>query len=623
MCGIAVYYKNGGISRDELLQNLNSLKAVRHRGPDGEGAIVIDTKTGTVQIIRTDETPQGINMSVNVDQYKDFTADLFIGHRRLSIIDTSINGHQPMCFRGRYWITFNGEIYNYIEVKKELLSYGYQFTTSCDTEVILASYDKWKERCVERFNGMFSILIYDVKERNLFAVNDRYGVKPLYYFQDHKRIIYMSELKQAGMYNISLTINNVALSEFVRGGYLDYDRTTMFNEIYRFRPAHFVTQLLPMNGDMGNETSYYQMSLRQQRISVEDAKRQFSVLLDQAVRYRLRSDVPLGCSLSGGLDSTSISAIACNYQMHNQGPVLNTFSVIFPGLGGDESEFVKLAVNSMKVTPHYVNPINEFTPDDFERHIYHQDFPVQSTSYYSEWCLARKVRGCGITVLLNGQGADEILAGYHHHFYRYCRQLIMSGKIVKYLAQVKQYSALKEVSVNSIHKIVVNEIILALKLKSGLGKISKTLSSKWSNANSLSNILKLDFQEYMLPTYLRSDDRDFMAFSVETRHPFLDFNLVDFCFTLPDELKIHNGWQKWLLRYSMDVLPDKIRYRRDKKGYTTPEKEWIGKYANDFNKYREYLPDNIKKTSSNNDFRNYSLGAWYKVMQEKNEWRPK
>lgn len=614
MCGIAVYYNKNGITGKELRENLESLKLIRHRGPDGEGAVLINVITGETQILSTSETPPGVPSGISPDAYAENSAHLFIGHRRLSIIDTSIAGHQPMCYRNRYWITFNGEVYNYIEVKKELEALGYNFITHSDTEVILAAYDAWKEKAVPRFNGMFSFLIYDLKEKELFAVNDRYGVKPLYWYKTPEKLIFMSELKQMRSYSVDLTLNKQVFKVFLKSSYLDYDLSTAFNEVTRFSPSHFLS--LKFDADLPKETvaPYYELSFGKVKTSIREAKEKFNVLFNQAVNLRLRSDVPLGCSLSGGLDSSSILVRALkNLDTQENVPDFNTFSVIFPGLNGDESKFIYLLANQLKVRSHYVNALDEFSIDDLEKHIYHQDFPVQSTSYYAEWCLAKKVRESNVTVLLNGQGGDELLAGYHHHFYRYCRQLILSGKVLKYLSQVNKFASLKEMSVAHIHRIVLNNIKLTVKFRLGLENLGSSLSNKWAKADTLIELLKLDFKEYMLPTYLRSDDRDFMAHSVETRHPFLDFNLVDFCFSLPDDVKIRDGWQKWLLREAVSELPDEIRFRRDKNGYRTPQEIWLEKYHQEFSQYLEYIPEELKEFKSHDAFLNYALGAWFKI----------
>lgn len=345
---------------------------------------------------------------------------------------------------------------------------------------------------------------------------------------------------------------------------------------------------------------------------------QFQSLLTDAVKLRLRSDVPIGFASSGGLDSSSILYIA-NSLLRKTGLEKNvqTFSAIFPGLYGDESEFIRIVEKDLSVRTNYIFPLELFSIDDFEKHIYHQDIPVTSTSFYAEWCVARKVNQQGVKVLLIGQGGDELLAGYHHHFYRYCRQLILKGHLLAYLSQVRQYSILKDISASDVHLKVLNEVKLAAKFRLGLITLGNGLQEKWNKINTLTEVLKADLTETMLPAYLRSDDRDAMAFGIETRHPFLDYRLADFCFSLPDTYKIREGWQKWLLRQIDIGMPDAIRFRKDKKGYTTPQDIWLKLNRNAFEMYLNYLPEPYKNYKVRDRFLLYALGAWFKVNEKK------
>ena len=332
------------------------------------------------------------------------------------------------------------------------------------------------------------------------------------------------------------------------------------------------------------------------------------------MQLRLRSDVPLGFASSGGLDSSSILYLA-HHILLNQGAnyKVNTFSAIFPGQEGDESPFIKLIEKDIQPIVHYCNPMTNFSILDFEKQLYYQDFPVTTTSFYAEWSVARLVHETGVKVLLIGQGGDELLGGYHHHFYRYCRQLIMQGRILEYLSQIRAYANLKQIPINKLHHIIVNEVRLGIGLKFGLVNMSNQLEKHWNSANTLLNVLKIDLQETMLPAYLHADDRDSMAFGLETRHPFLDYRLVEYCMHMPDKFKIEKGWQKNILRDAMAEMPDAIRYRKDKKGYTTPEKEWLNHFKEDFNSYLAYLPEQWRVKKEKATFRHYALGAWFKV----------
>lgn len=592
-----------------------SLAAITHRGPDGEGVMQFSTKTGRSGVIVTPATPREINE--NSEKTEIHALDLLMGHRRLSIIDTSVNGHQPMRWQHLTAI-FNGEIYNYIEIRDELKKLNISFHTQSDTEVLLAAFATWGEHCLRKLNGMFSIIIYDEREKRLFVANDRFGVKPLYYYQKGDELCFISEIKQIYSYRKELSLDHWVINNFLGSAYIDTDERTMYKELKRFPKAHFA--YIPLH-DYKAEMSfipYYEIGVLGSKNP--DPPQAFNEYFNNAVKIRLRSDVPLGFASSGGLDSSSIlyraSTILNEKGAQNK---LNTFSAIFPGMDGDESRFIQFVEKDMQVNSNYCNPLEEFNMADFEKHIFYQDMPVYSTSNYAEWCVARLTSNTGVKVMLIGQGGDELLAGYHHHFYRYGRQLILQGKILKYLSLAKKYAELKEWPLNELHRKVINEVKLSLRFKTGLGNISNSVAKHWNEIDKLTELLKYDLSVTMLPAYLRSDDRDGMAFSIETRHPFLDYKLVDFCFNLADDMKINDGWQKWILRENMIEVPETIRYRRDKKGYTTPEKLWITSHKKEFDAYLEYLPENLRPKNQNNGiyFPYYALGAWFKVNKMK------
>lgn len=615
MCGIVAYFNPNGVSKEKLYQSLKALKTIDYRGPDSEGVTLINIKNGESYNLITDETPKAnLSNPINLQEAYEKEFHLVFGHRRLSIIDVSVNGHQPMLYKNGNWINYNGEIYNYIELREELRTLGYIFKTDSDTEVIHAAYDAWKEKCVQRFNGMFTILLFDAQAKILFIANDRFGVKPLYYYKNENEIAFVSEVKQIRSFEFKTTLNSEVVNVFLKSFYLDYDDETFFKEVKRHKAAHYCK--LDLNKKIQyDQHPYYEVSGRQIPISESAATEKFKEIFESAVKLRMRSDVPVGFSSSGGLDSSAILYNA--YHMLKKTGAnsnINTFSAIFPGQEGDESYFIKLIENDLNISSHYINPMENFGMKDFEDHIYHCDFPVQTTSYYSAWCVARLVKDNGVKVLMVGQGADEILGGYHHHFYRYCRQLILSGKIFKYLSLVNQYAGLKNLRVNDIHKLIINDVKLAVKFKLGLKVISgSNLENNWNKAGTLTELLKMDLIETTIPFYLRADDRSSMAFGVEARHPFLDYRLVDFCFSLPDNYKIHDGWQKYILRKASDTLPNEIRFRKDKKGYTTPQKVWIEKHKKNFDEYLNFIPDKFKDTVACEPFLKYSLGAWFKL----------
>ncbi|MBL7895338.1 MAG: asparagine synthase (glutamine-hydrolyzing) [Bacteroidia bacterium] len=615
MCGILAYYNRTGITGEKLNQSLSALKKINHRGPDGEGVTLINSITGEFRNLITDETPAGnFKNTISLNEAQNFQFDLLFGHRRLSIIDLTANGHQPMSDESGNWIVFNGEVYNYLELREELKATGCTFKTESDTEVILAAYRVWGADCVKKFNGMFAIVLFDSEQQQLFVANDRFGVKPLYQYKDEHALIYVSELKQLKEYKLNLSTNSNAVNVFLQEHYINYNCETFYKEVSRHKPSSYAKVSLKNRIEI-SETAYYDVSLNNNlNCTLNEAKEKFRELLLSAIRLRMRSDVPVGFSSSGGLDSSAILYLSHKILSDlNVGSNVNTFSAIFPGEEGDESYFIKLVEKDLNIKSYYVNPVEEFSIEDFEKHIYHQDEPVLTTAFYAGWSVARLARKQNVTVLMVGQGADEILAGYHHHFYRYSRQLILGGHILKYLSELKKYAEIKGIDSNKLHRLILNDVKLAFKFKLGIAKTGGVLSDKWNKANKLIELLKTDLTETNIPFYLRADDRNSMAFHIESRHPFLDYRLVDFCYSLPDSMKINDGWQKYLLRESIDTMHPEIRYRKDKKGYTTPQNKWLNLYKSDFEKYLKFIPETYNLSNVKDPFLKYALGAWFKV----------
>ncbi|MBN4062334.1 MAG: asparagine synthase (glutamine-hydrolyzing) [Flavobacteriales bacterium] len=615
MCGIIAYYNKSGVSKENLKESLKSLQSVSHRGPDGEGVVLINTSTGDFQTLRTDETPADINTTVSLDTYKSNAATLLLGHRRLSIIDLTSRGHQPMKDNFGNWIIHNGEIYNYIELRKELEAKGHKFCSDTDTEVILAAYREYKADCLSRFNGMWAFIIWDNKKNALFISNDRFGVKPLYHLENEDEIIFCSEQKQFLHYQNRITgYNHKTIASFLDGGIIDFDESTFFKNIWRFKPSTY--QIISLKENKKQTSTYYTLPTTiDKKISEKDAIEKFETIFEKAVQLRLRSDVKWGVTISGGVDSSAIIYSANKLHTAVEGAeAINSFSAIFPGKSGDESHYIKIIEKDLGLKAYYVNPVEVFSFEDFERHIYHQDSPITSTSFYAQWCVARIASENGIKVLLNGQGADEVYAGYHHHFYKYCLELLVKGKIATYFSLANKYAQLKGMSIKKIHQIILGEIKSKIKVHLGLSKTEEHIKKQWMKTHSLIELLKLDFNAVHIPNYLKSDDRDAMAFSIETRHPFLDYNVVDFGYQLPAKYKIKNGWQKWVIRASMNTSPNSIQFRKDKKGFTTPQDYWVSKYRETFEAYLPYI-DNIGiENYEKNNFRSYALGGWLKTF---------
>ena len=573
MCGILAYFNPEGISKKEIVESIASLQSIKHRGPDGEGVLLLNTKSGESTRLRTNDIPEGAQWDVEFDNL-DGEFNLFFGHRRLSIFDTSIKGHQPMTdTHSGNVIIYNGEVYNFKEIRDELISNGHAFSSDSDTEVILTAYRVWGENCFSRFNGMWSMILWLADEKKLLVCNDRFGVKPMYFLNANKKLFFVSEIKQFLAYSsFSRTLNEESIRLYLKDGLLDTSTETFYQDVKRFSSGHYAKIDLQVMEGL-EQIAFYklpkQLAIDKNNNYVEEVRG----LLESAVELRTRADVNWGVSVSGGLDSSLIYSNVKN--LVREGSNLNTFSAIFPGSEGDESEHIFNLLKFNNQNGNTVNPLDEFEVSDLVQHIYHQDFPIISTSFYAEWCVSRLVRKSGIKVVLNGQGADEVFAGYHMHFYLYLKTLILKGKLVEFLGQVKAFAGLKNIPKERIFRIVFGDLKLWLKFKLLTGQKDMTISRL--SVDNLYQGLKNDIYHYQLPTNLRSDDRDGMAFGVESRHPFMDYRLIDFGMKLPNRYKINEGWQKWILREIGTNLPDNIRYRKDKMGYTSPQNEILNK----------------------------------------------
>ncbi len=624
MCGILGYYKATGFTQKDIVQGQIALQALNHRGPNGEGICLIDTKLGKSWILQTADTPAGVPCDLTLDQYQDRSADMMLAQKRLSIFDLSIRGHQPMRDHKENVIIFNGEVYNFIELREELKLNGHRFTTQSDTEVVLAAYREWGAGCFQRFNGMWSIVIWDAIDRKVIVSNDRIGVKQLYQWAAANEWMLASEIKAIRtLPQASTALDIEATNYFLRHGQIDLNDQTLLKAVHKFAPGHaVVTSAAGLSS--AEPFSFWNLPKgRTRKISLEDATAELRSLLDDSIRLRMRSDVPWGTTLSGGLDSSSIiyAAHKMRKAMGENSP-MHTFTAVFPGQAGDESEFVQFIAQDIGLDARYTNPLERFDFEDFARFMYHQDLPVVSTSMYAQWAVMKAVGQSEVTVLLDGQGGDELFGGYHHHFYKYGRSLLLQGRFAAYNQLVDEYCALKGWEVKKVKQTILRDVKLYLKLKLGGKMPGPPQITAWNAAASLVDVLKLDLRSTIMPSLLRYEDRNSMAFAVEARLPFLDYRIVEFAMTLPDEYKIQKGWQKYILREAMPDMPEKIRYRKDKKGFTTPHDEWMTQFRAQFEGYAQAALDagvknpwhgkQLAQLDSAQLFRMASLGAWLK-----------
>ena len=593
MCGICGIIKSNNLI--DTNQLLSMTRVLRHRGPDDEGFILGDKENNIFKSFHHDETIDSIK-SKTPKLENNLNANLGFGFRRLSILDLSENGHQPMQFdEAGLWIVFNGEIYNYIEIRDELSAKGYTFKSNSDTEVILKAYHKWGEDCVHKFNGMWAFAIWDSKEKKLFCSRDRFGIKPFYYhYKQQKEFLFASEIK-AILQVIDSPSDKQTLFDSFAYGYSDHNERTFFEDIKQLRGGH---NLILHNGNL-SIYQYYKIKSQPCQDSFENSKDKLRELLFDAVRIRLRSDVPLGYALSGGIDSSSIVGIASKINCGSN----NTFSMIYPGENVDESFYINKVIEKTGVNHHFVSPTTEDFIKELENFIWHQEEPFIGTSYFGEFKLRELIRKNNVTVSLEGQGADEIITGYTSLLYPYFFDLMSDFRFQKFIKEYRYFdnylsSPVKIIKAYLLRNRRADDNYLNKKYPFLNDEfLNETYNNgdvfeKFKSGSHLNDALYEMLLYTSIPQQLVRADKSSMAFSVECRFPFLDYRVVEYAINLSYDYKTKNGLTKYILREALkDLLPTEVYNRRDKIGFAIPN--------NSFNsiKIREYiysLLDNIK-----------------------------
>ena len=577
MCGITGFWNLDGkpVSREGLIRFTNQ---IAHRGPDGW------------------------------DVHVDDSAALGFGHRRLAIIDITDSGRQPMSFAdGRYWIVFNGEIYNFVELKKELENLGYQFKTDSDTEVILAGYDKWGEDCQFKFNGMWAFAIWDSRERKIFISRDRFGVKPLIYYFDGKRFAFASEMKAflaldgfRAEFSPTVLANSLENASLVEGA-----EDCLLQGLKRVLGGHCLT--LKANGDLKIRRWWNTLDhLPNVPERYEDQVQKYRELFLDACRIRMRSDVPIGTALSGGLDSSSVLSSMSHIRKSGDATMRmahewqKAFIGTYPGKIIDERHYADEVIKHTGVQPIYCEMNADMYLDYFNDILY--QYEELSDIHLGPWFVYKMQRQHGVVVTIDGHGGDEALGGYTWHVFAAMRD----ANPIRFLELA---SIRNSMSLTNALGTYVNAVKKRL-----LGKKSASNSTSWLNLqpqpfttpameqdasrltgrDELFKTLYTDFHFTHLPMNLRDFDRLSMAHGVEVRSPFMDWRLVTFAFAIPSAHKIGAGYTKRILRDSMKgILPEAIRKRTKKLGFPNLDEGWNSPRGHEF----------IKDAVSSSDFK--------------------
>ena len=544
MCGIygCLTYQLEKI--EEFKKHERNLDIVSHRGPDAS-------------ILKSYNT--------NDPQNKD-TFNLILGHNRLSIIDLDDSANQPFEIDDKYVIVFNGEIFNYIELRNELQKQGVTFTTNSDTEVLLKAYIQWGIDGFNKLNGMWAFVIYDRIKGLLVISRDRFSIKPLYYKCNEKSISFASEIKQLCSNNRLVVANKESIEKYLCFGITDDSENGFFKHIKQFPPA--ATMELNLINYKQKITKYwsYPTTVNYEK-NDEFWLESFRELFSDAIKIRLRSDVPIGNSLSGGLDSSAIATIANKYNNN-----LMNFSVVSKEKKISEEKYVDRLTHDLNLKLQKISA-DEYSPwNDLETVIWHHDEPLLSFSTVNHYNMMRCIKSeTNLTVILSGQGGDEGLAGYGKYLPLYMVNLMKQ----------KSFLVLAKEMVPSFSRLIPEFNFNLAKRYLGKRFQDQIVNTDWRPdsdfgiRNTMINRQIADYNRYSVPSLCHYEDRTSMAFGLEIRLPFLDHRLVELLLQAPEKLKIRNGYSKYILRKSLDELPDIIRWRKDKKGFNVPEKKYF------------------------------------------------
>ena len=609
MCGISGVISQKKIKVDSFFK-MNQV--INHRGPDDEGFVFFKEHdiivAGSNQTsIDSWQSSENYSPTYNIKEIKDDDFILAFGHRRLSILDLSPKGHQPLCDdTGRYWITYNGEIYNYLELRDELEKLGFQFNTTTDTEVILVAFKAWGIDCQNKFNGMWSFAIFDSKEKKIFLSRDRFGIKPFYYWFDFfGNFFFASEIKQFTVLDgWKSLLNKNRAYDYLYYSLTDHTEETLFKNVFCLPPGHCFygnldDVLIQKSKKRLSVVNWYVSSEIAFKGTFNEAKDIFLDRFKEAIKLHLRADVSVGSALSGGLDSSSI--VSCiNVFLKDQGKseLQKTFSSCSLDEKYDEKKWIDEVVKATGVDSYFVYPDGKDVFSLTEKIVWHMDEPYQSQSVFLGYHVFKKARENNVIVLLNGQGADEYLSGYSDFKILRQKKLFKKLKFKQLFKELNSFSELSTIVKGIVIELLPRSIIFALstrtnhhkkldriiEIKQLVKKKKHPYSNKKYSKSDPVEISKYQLFNDPLQRYLKWEDRNSMAHSVEARVPFLDYRLVEFSQSLPLEFLDAPAKTKKILVESMEgILNEKVRQRKDKKGFITPEQRWlISDYPEEF-----------------------------------------
>lgn len=590
MCGVAGYHLKAGLAT-ESRRIRDALTVMDHRGPDDEGITFIDLNGGTATDFLTERSAAGVRLCRQLRNNAAPKHDVCFGHRRFSIIDLSPAGHQPLwTVDGNVCVAVNGEVYNFVEIRRELEDMGFRFASHSDSEVLAVAYQAWGPACFAKLNGFWALCLFDAKRKQVLLARDRVGKAPLYVFEGDEGFFWASEINalRKMLSSHHFGVNLQAVVDFVEWQKRDLYGTTFFEGIRSLPSATFA--LLKHDGSLA-EHRYWDLPserLRTTDITTKQAACELRNRLEEATRLRLRADVPVAMQLSGGLDSSAVLALAAA-----NSPRVSAFTVSFPGTEYDEEPYARAVVQRYfeKIDYTVVEP-----PDD-EFLTYADEFvalmgePFHSPNQFTANRIWRKIADRGFKVNLYGTGGDEVLAGYpRHHFFPFIRHQIRARQLSTALRElllmtVRSGGILpKELLVGIGRTIPGAEWIYDRLFRSTPGHfepfiIPDGLRPHPGPSASLEVRMRELMTDLLMNYWLRIDNQNSMSIPLELRSPFLDYRVVEFGFNLPLDYLIRDGWMKWLLRDAMDnELPAVVTWRKRKMGFPFPLRHWLGRH---------------------------------------------
>ena len=603
MCGICGWLNTDHRIDVGILKKMNNV--ARHRGPDDEGYALI---SGERMQLRIGQDSPNDSLPIISDGALEHVF-LAFGHRRLSILDLSAKGHQPMRSEdGAFCVTFNGEIYNYIELRQELMTKGYKFRSGSDTEVLLASYREWGEDCVAHFNGMWGFAIWDAEREKLFCSRDRLGAKPFYYYRNEKNFLFASEFKQLCQNPVvPRAMNDQTLMAQIMWGISDFSDECWLKEVKVLQGGFNLVLDLSSKGDcqIRDCRVYKYWDIDASCEKDEAAIPRAMEVHKDAVRIRTRSDVPIGIMLSGGLDSSTLVADISEYyrETGRKAREISTFTSCYKDFSeGDESGFAHAVNEHCGTTENFIYPDEQNVLPAWEKMIWHQE-GVAHLNALGAFLFLREIGKTGVKVMLNGQGSDETMFGYERYYAWYLRDIFHRQGVMAFLREWNRAAENSRLSRSELLAYMAYFLNYALRKKRNgkrmNGYASAYLMKLFKENDGLRRCISFDSMEELqynelrgtqLAHILHGDDRMYMAFSMESRVPFIDYRYIEEAVKIPERLKIADGYTKYPLRkYAEGRLPDSVVWRRNKMGWPSPRKRWIDRL--DKNKIAEMLKE--------------------------------